>query len=288
MDSPHVVPALGPQCWFDRGASFQFACAILCRSLGCSASARQWFGHLCSACPRGGWLGHPPLGACRHWWLIRQILDSTPAAVLMSGSKRRHMPHNWLNCVYVSTKIRCPTGQSKTHGVVCRHCCWRGLWPGCPVREVKESGTKARGSLGTLLAVAHCAARRTNRVGSHLRLAPQQRRWKWLEVQESFEHGPVEPQRLHITIETVASSRAQWCRAFCPERSVRSCGHGRTWLTSFCRRPLRRRDGRENSEIRQYTASSLWVLWSDFPLYSFWRCLSFACGCDLAFEIYSR
>ena len=73
-------------------------------------------------------------------------------------------------------------------------------------RVVQKRGVRCN---GTLLAVAHCAARRTNRVGSHLRLAPQQRRWKWLEVQESFEHGPVEPERLHITIETVASSRAQ-------------------------------------------------------------------------------
>ena len=31
---------------------------------------------------------------------------------------------------------------------------------------------------------------------------------------ESFEHGPVEPQRLHITIETVASSRAQCIQSF--------------------------------------------------------------------------
>lgn len=30
---------------------------------------------------------------------------------------------------------------------------------------------------------------------------------------------------------------------------VAMIGHGRTWLTSFCRRPLRRRDGRENSTI---------------------------------------
>ena len=174
--------------------------------------------------------------------------------------------------------------QGKLHGVVCRHCCWHGLWPGCPVREVKESGTKARGSLGTLLAVAHCAARRTNRVGSHLRLAPQQRRWKWLEVQESFEHGPVEPQRLHITIETVASSRAQWCRAFCPERSVRSCGHDWPWedlaYKLWPKAPQKKRWTRKFDNI----LPQVFVLWSDFPLYSFWRCLSFACGCDPGFR----
>ena len=91
-------------------------------------------------------------------------------------------------------------------------------------------------------------------MGSHLRLAPQQRRWKWLEVQESFKHGPVEPQRLHITIETVALAGLNDAELSVQNARSDHVAMGGPGLQAFAEGPS---EEEMDEKIRQYTASSL-------------------------------